>query len=79
MCMSTPRNVTEHGLGKLRDQTIVSCRCCICNIYVDFVCAAMPSASGAPVLVDTGTLVGVHTGALFHLDPEYVQEQKQEV
>ena len=74
-----PMRCHSRWSGEAEGSNIVSCHCCICNLYVDFVCAAMPSAPGAPVLVDGHTLAGVHTGSLFHLDQECVQEQKQEV
>ena len=41
--------------------------------------AAMPASSGAPVLFDTCTIAGVHTGALFHLDDEYIKTDHYEV
>ena len=39
----------------------------------------MPASSGAPVLFDTCTIAGVHTGALFHLDNEYIKTDQHEV
>ena len=39
----------------------------------------MPASSGAPVLFDTCTIAGVHTGALFHLDDEYIKTDQHEV
>ena len=39
----------------------------------------MPASSGAPVLFDTCTIAGVHTGALFHLDDEYIKADQYEV
>ena len=39
----------------------------------------MPASSGAPVLFDTCTIAGVHTGALFHLDDEYIKTDHYEV
>lgn len=39
---------------------------------------AMPASSGAPVLFDTCTIAGVHTGALFHLDDEYIKTDHYE-
>jgi len=44
-----------------------------------FLYAAMPASSGAPVLFDTCTIAGVHTGALFHLDDEYIKQDHDEV
>ena len=39
----------------------------------------MPASSGAPVLFDTCTIAGVHTGALFHLDDEFIKTDQHEV
>ena len=41
--------------------------------------AAMLASSGAPVLLDTCTIAGVHTGALFHLDDEHIKTDQHEV
>ncbi|DBA95900.1 TPA: hypothetical protein ACH3X1_001434 [Trebouxia sp. C0004] len=40
---------------------------------------AMPASSGAPVLFDTCTIAGVYTGALFHMDDEYIKTDHYEI
>ena len=39
----------------------------------------MPASAGAPVLSDTCTIAGVQTGALFHLNDEYIKRDQHEV